>query len=249
MKLIKAIIIDSDPKIINFFINFSKANPLIIEVIGNVDNFKEGIGLIKKHKPEVVFMDSTDDNLGSFHLAKELNFDIPKFIFMSNDKSKAFDAFQFNAVDFLFKKINYDELIISVYKVINLLEMQVCFQNHIFNNAIDNKINSNEFIVISCLDSIELIKIKDIIYCKSDGKYTEFVLLNKQVVVSSKNLGEYSQILIKNNFFRIHHSYVVNVNLILKINKRDGFFCEFPNGIQLSVAKRRQEEFLRFLKL
>ena len=53
---------------------------------------------------------------------------MPKFIFISDDKSKAFDAFQYNAVDFLLKKLNFDKLIISIYKVINLLEMEITFQ-------------------------------------------------------------------------------------------------------------------------
>ncbi|WP_288982254.1 LytTR family DNA-binding domain-containing protein [uncultured Flavobacterium sp.] len=249
MKLIKAIVIDSDPEIIKLFLNFSEANSVIIKVSGIIDNFKDGIVLIKKYKPDLVFLNPTNENLASFNLLRKLDFDMPKFIFISDDKSKAFDAFQYNAVDFLLKKLNFDKLIISIYKVINLLEMEITFQNKNIINSNGNKINVNEFIAISSSDRIELVKIKDIIYCKADGKYTEFVLLNKVIIVSSKNLGEYSSMLIKNNFFRIHHSYIVNVNQILKITKKDGFCCEFSNGVHLSVAKRRQEEFLKFLKL
>ena len=94
-----------------------------------------------------------------------------------------------------------------------------------------------------------MIKLAEIVYCKAEGKYTEFVLINKQKILSSKNLGEYSSILMSNQFFRIHHSYVVNIKQILKITKKDGLYCEFANGISLPVAKRRQEEFVKFLKL
>ena len=86
-------------------------------------------------------------------------------------------------------------------------------------------------------------------YCKAEGKYTEFVLSNKQKILSSKNLGEYNSLLLNNYFFRIHHSYVVNIKKIVKIVKKDGFYCEFEHGISLPVAKRRQEEFVKFIKI
>ncbi|MGZ5255646.1 MAG: LytTR family transcriptional regulator DNA-binding domain-containing protein [Flavitalea sp.] len=47
----------------------------------------------------------------------------------------------------------------------------------------------------------------------------------------------------------MHHSYVVNIKHITKILKKDGYSCEFINGIALPVAKRRQEEFIKFIKL
>jgi two-component system LytT family response regulator len=67
--------------------------------------------------------------------------------------------------------------------------------------------------------------------------------------LSSKNLGEYKDTLPIAYFFRIHHSYVINIKHIVKINKKDGLYCEFTNGISLPIAKRRQEEFVRFIKL
>ena len=109
MKLIKAIVIDSDPEIIKLFLNFSEANSVIIKVSGIIDNFKDGIVLIKKYKPDVVFLNPTNENLASFNLLRKLDFDMPKFIFISDDKSKAFDAFQYNAVDFLLKKLRLQD--------------------------------------------------------------------------------------------------------------------------------------------
>jgi two-component system LytT family response regulator len=184
---------------------------------------------------------------------KEIAFNIPKFIFISDDTSKAYRAFQLNAVDFLKKSLDFNEIIVSLYKVIKLIEMEISFQNQKVNQiksfGIENSDNGNGFIAISSSDKIELIKIEDILYCKADGKYTEFILVNKHKILSSKNLGEFNSVLMSNHFFRIHHSYVVNLKQILKITKKDGLYCEFPNGVSLPVAKRRQEEFVRFLKL
>lgn len=251
MKFIKAIVIDSNIDVIKQLSKLAEENSVIIEICKHCDNFKDGIELIKTHKPDLVFLDPTDMNLASFDLLKELDFNIPKFIFISDDKNKAYDAFQYNAVDFLLKSLNFNGLIVSLYKVIKLIEMEISFQNQKLNliNSFSSETSSNGFIAISSSDKIDLIKIEEILYCKADGKYTEFILVNKQKILSSKNLGEFSPVLLNNHFFRIHHSYVVNVKHILKITKKDGLYCEFPHGISLPVAKRRQEEFVKFLKL
>jgi len=100
MKLIKAIIIDNNLDVISQLSKFAEENAVIIDICGFCDNFIDGIELIKAHKPDLIFLDPTDNNLASFDLVKELAFNIPKFIFVSDDKNKAYEALQYNAVDF-----------------------------------------------------------------------------------------------------------------------------------------------------
>ena len=97
--------------------------------------------------------------------------------------------------------------------------MELSFQNQKVNQikSYGSETSENGFIAISSSDKIELIKVEDIMYCKAEGKYTEFVLSNKQKILSSKNLGEYNSLLLNNYFFRIHHSYVVNIKKQLKL--------------------------------
>jgi two-component system LytT family response regulator len=78
--------------------------------------------------------------------------------------------------------------------------------------------NNSDFVAIASVDKIDLLKIDDIVFCKADGKYTEFHTDKNTKIVSSRNLGEYSSLL-ENNFFRIHHSYVVNIKHIVKFIK------------------------------
>ncbi|WP_414655071.1 LytTR family transcriptional regulator DNA-binding domain-containing protein [Flavobacterium sp. UBA6195] len=54
--------------------------------------------------------------------------------------------------------------------------------------------------------------------------------------------------LLQHHFFRIHHSYIINVKKIVKITKKDGLYCELSHGVLIPVAKRRQEAFLKYLK-
>ena len=126
--------------------------------------------------------------------------------------------------------------------------MERVFQNDVIGKiaTINTLQKKFEYVSITSVDKIELLKVEDIIYCKADGKYTEFYTLNKNKVVSSRNLGEYVPSLNK-NFFRIHHSYIINIRHLVKIIKKNGLFCELINGDVLPVAKRRQEEFVKFI--
>ena len=251
MRLIKALIIDSNADLINQLTKFAEENSVIIEICGASNSLEEGIELVKTCKPELLFLDPTDANLNSFVLMKELDFNIPKFVFIADDESKAYQGYKYNAVDFQKKPLDYNELIISIYKVIKLIEMEISFQNQKVNQikGFNFEANDTGFIAISSSDKIELIKLQDIVYCKAEGKYTEVVLSSKQKILSSKNLGEFHSTLYGINFFRVHHSYVVNVNHVLKISKKNGLYCEFGDGISIPVAKRRQDVFIKFLKL
>lgn len=251
MKLIKALLIDNDSETIQQIKRFSDENAVIISFSGYSNSLQESIPLLQEVRPELVFLNPTEDNMVHFNLIKELDFNIPKFIFISKDERDAFTAYRHNAVDFLRKPLDFNDLIISIYKVIKTIEMEISFQDQKLNQIQSINLNqqNNGYLAISSVDKIELVKIDDIVYCRADGKYTEFVLNNGTKILSSKNLGEYNSVLTYTYFFRIHHSYIVNIKHIVKIYKKDGLYCEFTNGEALPIAKRRQEEFIKFIKL
>lgn len=251
MKQLTAIIVDNDIETTEILNSFVDENHIILKIVGYGSSVKEGLDLIKLHKPDVVYIDISSKNENLFNYIRDLDFNLPKFIFISSNEHYALKAFKINAVDFLIKPLNFNDIILSIYKAIKQIEMELCFQKQKVNevNALTNMYQNNEYIAISSMDKIELVRMDDIIYCKAEGKYTDFFLVNNKKILSSRNLGEYVSMLDPNYFFRIHHSYVVNIKHITKISKKDGYSCELLNGTTLPVAKRRQEEFIKFIKL
>ena len=107
-----------------------------------------------------------------------------------------------------------------------------------------------DYVAIATVEEIYFIKMNDIIFCKSDGRYTNFYLQNGKVSISSKNIGDYeSRVLDKSTFFRIHNSYVINMRYLKRIIKTDGNSCEMENGAIIPISKRRREAFNRFINL
>ena len=251
MTSVTAVIITEEKDTLFIFKKFEEENSVIIKISGEGFSIIDGINIIKAKKPEVVFLDIRLENDLFFEMLEQLDFSIPKLVFISVQENYAVKAFQHNAVDFILKPIDFNAIILAVYKVIKRIEMERYYQQKKIENIKNlNSFNpSNDYVAIASLDKIELIYMSDIIYCQAEGKYTNFFLLNGKKIMSSKNLGEYTTILDGNYFFRIHHSYIINLRQVAKILKKDGYFCEFLNGIMLPVSKRRQEDFNKFIKL
>ncbi|QOG04718.1 LytTR family DNA-binding domain-containing protein [Flavobacterium sp. MDT1-60] len=251
MTPINAIIISEEKETLLILKKFEEENSMIIQIVGDAKCISDGIVIIKQKKPNVIFLDVIHNDELFFEMLEELEFSIPKLVFISAQKEYAFKAFKHNAIDFLLKPIDFNTIILAVYKVIKRREMELSYQNQKINNTstLNSLTHSNDYVAVASLEKIELIPMAEISFCKADGKYTVFVLSNGNKIMSSRNLGEYSAILDNSFFFRIHHSYIINIRHIAKISKKDGYFCEFSNGAIIPVAKRRQDDFNKFIKL
>lgn len=249
MRILKAIIIDNDTETIKQFKQFEIENAVLFSISAIVSDVSVVVNVINIHNPDLLII-SCDETDFDFKMLDQLSVRKPKIINISVNKNNAYDAFKNNAIDFLLKPIDNNNLIISLYKAIKLIEMEAVFQSDTIGKikTINTLQQNFEYVAIASVDRIELLKINEIVFCKADGKYTEFYGSKNIKIVSSRNLGEYTSSL-DSNFFRIHHSYIVNIRHLLKIIKKDGLYCELSNGYVLPVAKRRQEEFIKFINL
>jgi two-component system LytT family response regulator len=251
MTTINALIIAEANDVTKKIKKFEEENFMILKIVSNTTSIIKGINSIKTHKPDLVFLSISFKEDTFFKKFSQLEQNLPKLIFISDHKEDALIAFKQDAIDFILKPFECNDLIFSVYKAIKQIKMERSYQNQKINTieTLNSSSMRNDFVAVSSLDNIELIPMKDIMYCQADGKYTAFFLLNGKKVVSSKNLKEYNSILDSNLFFRIHHSHTINLHHVVKILKKDGYYCELPNGIFLPVAKRRQEDFHKFIKI
>lgn len=251
MTPVNAIIISKEKDTLSILKKFEQENTMIIKIIGEADCIIDASVLVKTMQPDLILLDIVMKDNDFFDMFEKLEFSMPKLILISGNKECAIQAFKHNAIDFLLKPLDFNAIIIAVYKVIKRREMERSYQNQTINaiNILNAANQTNEYVAVASVEKIELIPMTDIIFCKADGKYTVFVLSNGSRIMSSRNLGEYSTILDSSYFFRIHHSYIVNLRHIIKISKKDGYFCELSNGTILPVAKRRQDDFNKFIKL
>lgn len=249
MQILKVILIDDEIETIKLIEQFEKENSVLLKIITVIPDCSSLVDLVNENKPDLLIV-SLDNVSFNPSILNTLSVHKPKILFLSKDKADAYNAFKYSGLDFLLKPIDDNDLIVSLYKTAKLIKMESIYQDDKVGKIKTlNVLHQNsDYIAIASTDKIELLKMEDIVFCKADGKYTEFHVNKNTKIISSQNLGEYSSLL-DNNFFRIHHSYIVNIRYLVKIIKKDGLYCEFSNGYVLPVAKRRQEEFIKFIKL
>lgn len=249
MNKYKAYIVDDEADNIELLNYFLKKYCLNIEIIGESNTFQDCVDDLKVLKPEILFLDIKLNNKNAFDILDIIDASESEIIFVTAYEEFALKAFKYNAIDYVLKPISIEDLIVSVNKAILRIEEKKMFENQTLNNFASSKNTSSSVITISSIDKIEIIKKTDILFCKSDGRYTTLYLKDKTEVLACKNLGEFENQLKEENFFRIHNSFLVNINYVKNINKRVGYYCEMLNGAFLPIAKRRYQSFNTFINL
>lgn len=217
-----------------------------IEIVATASSIIEGKKAIIKELPEIVFMDIELQGGNSFSLLKDFDNINFKVIFTTAHEKYALQAAKSSAIDFLLKPINKEDLIEAVSKIKSIVN----FGGRI-NNFIDN-LNLPEDdhrIAIWGNKEIEFVNVSEIIYCKAKANHAEVYLTNGSTILSTKPLKELEQVLNNYNFFRIHHSNLINLKYVKKFLKIDGGFAQMIDGSQIEVSTRRKGEFLKRLKI
>lgn len=247
MQQYTCIIIDDEKSNLNLIKHFITNFLPNLKILGEASNVEEGINIINREKPEILFLDIQLNEKSAFDILNNLDLGEFEIIFVTAYEDYAVMAFKYNAVDYVLKPIIIDDLVVATNKCIRRIEEKKTFKS---NNKINKKrvISNSKFLSIPSINKVDLIKIDDIIFCKSDGRYTSFFLKNNEEIIACKNLGQFEDILDDTLFFRIHHSYIINLNYLISITKKTGYYCEMTNNINLPIAKRRQESLRSFLK-
>jgi two-component system, LytTR family, response regulator len=219
----------------------------IIELVDCCDTPLKGIESIQRYAPQLVFLDIEMPRMNGFQMLKKLetiNFDV---VFTTAYDKYAINAIKISALDYLLKPIDKEELSAAIQKCIHNVEqkytrdkMDILFKNLTQHNALDRTIT------LTSVDGIRFIKMKDIIRLEANGRYTKFYLLNKEVVLASRTLGDFEEALSSNEFFRIHEAHIINLLYIDRFHKGNNYVL-LSDKTELPLARRRKEDFLKII--
>lgn len=252
MEKITAVIVDDEINNVDLLCHFLTKYCPLIEIVGKSTTKNEGIELVNQLKPKILFLDIMLDEGTGFDLLEDITFTETKVIFVTAFDKYAIKAFKYSAIDYLLKPIDIEELILAVNRAYADIEKDQYTETKQIQQAYKTITNNTlplALIALPSVEKVDFIKIENIIYLKSEGRYTIFNLKDNKQIVATKNLGEYESMLDAHIFFRIHNSYIINLNEVTAINKAAGNYCEMCNGESLPIAKRRQDQLNRFLKL
>ena len=97
-------------------------------------------------------------------------------------------------------------------------------------------------------NGFEVLNLKDVCYFKAEGSYTQIFFTDNTSLLVSKNLKHFEFILSEiQNFVRIHRSFMVNINFVKKISKKDGGLVFLENHTELPIAEDKTQKILELL--
>ena len=209
---------------------------------------KEGIDIINNEKPDLVFLDIEMPEIDGFELLQQLNYKDFDLIFTTAHDEFALKAIKVSAIDYLLKPVDKDELITAIDKVRaakkdTKLEdkLESLFSN--MNAPKSDKIN------IAADSKIYLLDKEDVVMLKSDKSYTTIFLRDEKSILVSKTLKEVEKKFNFSQFFRVHNSYLINLNHIKEYSKSDGGELIMSNGMRAGISRNKKSELLEILSL
>lgn len=242
----RAIIIDDEKKGREILKSLIETYCKEVEIIAQASNADEGFEMIQKHEPDVVFLDVEMPSGDGFSLLERFDEITFQIIFTTAFDDYAIKAIKFHALDYLLKPIDIDELRIAVENVKKALQEENGADNRYMEMLQSRKENTGK-LALPIKDGIVYLSISEIVRVESDGAYSIFYTDCGKKHLSSKNLGEYEEILPSFGFFRVHRSHIINVKKVKKFIRSDGNFIEMEDGSRVEIARRKKDEFLEMM--
>ena len=247
--MIKSVIIDDEQNCIDSLAFDLRKNCLDVEIVETCTSPKQGLIAIRRHKPDLVFLDVQMPWMNGFEMLEvleEINFCI---IFTTAYDQFAAKAFRLSAIDYLLKPVDTIDLKEAVKKVAEKIAHKTGAANidNLLHNI--NKPETKQRIAFAGREGYEFVEIGSIVYAQAEGAYTHVFLNNKRKLVISKTLSDIEEMLPPEHFQRIHHSTVVNLTHVTHFFKTDGGYLVLDNGVKLIVSKSKKEGLMERLGL
>lgn len=206
-----------------------------------LDKFQDptiAVEQLNQLNPDILFIDIEMPTLNGFDVLEKTKIS-SQIIFTTAYSEYAINAIKANAIDYLLKPLDTDELLAAVNKAIENINNN---DNNIEEILKELKNAQKDIIRIPISNGYAFINKFDIIYCQSESNYTHIITTKKKHLIS-KTLKFIQNLLPENEFIRIHNSYLVNVTHIKEYSRKDGGYVLLSNNSKLRVSNSKKDIF------
>ena len=218
-----------------------------IILLGEASNGNEGLSLINRQHPDIVFLDIEMPVMNGFEMLQRIENKNFHLIFTTAYDQYAIKAIKYAAFDYLLKPIDIDELKTTISKIKEGGQEDTKKQVEFLYDNIRHPQKKLHKLAIPSLEGLMFYDINDIIHLEASSNYTNIFLANKTKIIASKTLKEFEELLPEDIFFRTHHSHLINLDYIKRYVKGDGGQIEMQNGNFVDVSRRKKDEFLKII--
>lgn len=218
-----------------------------VKVVAHFNDPQQGLEFLKTENVDLLFLDIEMPRMDGFELLEQLGeapFDV---IFTTAYDEFGIRAIKFSALDYLLKPVQSQELKDAIAKfnkksthTIPSSQLEV-----LFSNIKEEQRGKPGKIALATKESIEFVAPEDIVVCTSDSNYTMIYLADGRRKLISKTLKDFEDLLTGFNFFRVHHSHLVNLGHVREYIRSDGGYLVMSNKMTLPVSRSKREDLLK----
>lgn len=241
--MIDAIIVDDEIKALQSLswelTNFSDE----INVVASFTDPFEALAYLDGNIPDCLFLDIEMPTMDGFQFIQKIkNKDFPVVITTAYNQY-AIKALKNEAIDYLLKPIDTDDLKDTIVKIkkFNARNYTADKLEKILLNFNANPVHKK--ITLSTDGKLVFLESNEVLYAESDGNYSTIYLVDGQKIVLTKKLKEVNELLPRDSFYRIHNSYIINLNKIKEFLKTDGYVVLQSNH-KIPVSRQKKSDFL-----
>jgi len=251
MKLRSVIIDDEETGIETLRLMIEKYVGDDVKVVAETTSPKQAIELIENYLPEIVFLDISMPEMNGFELLEKLAWKNFNLIFTTAHQEHGLKALKLNAVDYLLKPVDNEDLCLAIAKIKKQIELKKN-NSEKFEYSSLNKIDQfySDKMAVNTKEGIEYIDPLDIVYFESRSNYSLIYLNSGKTLLTPKALKDFEAQLCNSGlqFIRVHNSYIINLHKVLRYTKDDDTIVMTGNQ-KIPLSKSRREDFLKWLDI
>ncbi len=207
-----------------------------VELIGECASGQEGVRMIERDRPDLIFLDIQMKDMDGFTMLDALPQRDFGVVFTTSHDEYAIRAIRYSALDYLLKPIKTSEFDAALGHFIANRAVLPARLDRLVSTTKEK--GAPRTLVIPMRDGDRHLPVQDIVRCEADRNYTVFHLKRGERVMSSRTLNSYEEFLAENDFLRVHRSHIVNIAHVRSLDTEDRL-C-MSDGGKVEVSRRRK---------
>lgn len=236
---LRALIVDDEPHSRRYLSELLESESGV-EVVGEGSSGGEGIELILKLSPDVVFLDIQMPDLDGFEIVEQLEMTKqPLFIFITGYSEYAVKAFEIEAVDYLCKPIEKERLSISLERTIRRMNLRESGSGGDGDRWLSQ-------LSIKEKEGILFVPVEQVLWIEAANKHV-VIHTNSRTYIARQTIQSLEEVLDPRQFVRIHRSILVRKAAVRRLHPlfHGDYVVRLVNGAEVTLSRTFRESFFQ----